>query len=85
MARWRLRVPICAAALACACAAFIWLPVPVRGVPAVEDLYCGAEDCYDVLGVAPTAAHSAIRKAYRKLSLKWHPDKNIDRQKEAQR
>lgn len=31
---------------------------------------------YEVLGVSPTADQSAIRKAYLKSSLKYHPDKN---------
>jgi len=30
---------------------------------------------YDILGVAPSATTSAIRKAYRKLALQYHPDK----------
>ncbi|KAI8092446.1 DnaJ domain-containing protein [Gilbertella persicaria] len=31
---------------------------------------------YSWLGVSPSASQADISKAYRKLSLKWHPDKN---------
>ncbi|ETW03350.1 chaperone DnaJ [Aphanomyces invadans] len=34
------------------------------------------EDYYDVLGVGMDASESDIKKAYRKLSLQYHPDKN---------
>lgn len=33
-------------------------------------------DLYDVLGLGRSASPSEIKKAYRQLSLKYHPDKN---------
>jgi molecular chaperone DnaJ len=33
-------------------------------------------DCYDVLGISKTASEDQVKKAYRKLAMKYHPDRN---------
>lgn len=47
-----------------------------------------SKDYFNILGVKENASKDEIKKAYRKLSLKWHPDKHAndpeDKKKEAE-
>jgi DnaJ-class molecular chaperone len=41
------------------------------------------QDYYDVLGLSRDADEAAIKKAYRKLAMKWHPDRHKDKDQDA--
>lgn len=50
----------------------------------LEGIYCGKENCYDVLGVTRSSTRSEIAKAYRKLARKYHPDMYRDAEAKAE-
>ncbi|XP_035699102.1 dnaJ homolog subfamily C member 25 homolog [Branchiostoma floridae] len=52
----------------------VFFPVFVMGQ--IQGLYCGEQNCYDVLGLTREATTREIGKAYRQLALKFHPDRN---------
>lgn len=41
--------------------------------------------CYEILGVERDSSDAEIKKSYRRLALKWHPDKNTDNSEESTR
>ena len=42
------------------------------------------KEYYKILGVPTDADEKTIKKAYRKLAMKWHPDRNPDNKDEAE-
>ncbi|XP_063534595.1 dnaJ homolog subfamily C member 25 homolog [Cydia strobilella] len=44
----------------------------------LEGIYCGKENCYEVLGVNRDVTKNEIGKAYRQLARKYHPDLHRD-------
>ena len=48
---------------------------PERQEAAEKFNYCEHDNCYELLGVEPTAGPIPIKRAYRRLAAEYHPDK----------
>ena len=43
-----------------------------------------AVDFHQILGVTPDASAAEIKRAYKRLAMRWHPDRNADPQAHVQ-
>ena len=52
----------------------------------LEGIYCGRENCYDVLNVTRDSTGNEVRRMYRRLAKKTHPDlfRDAEQKKEAE-
>lgn len=61
-----------------------WTPL-LTGRRSFSTETVGAIDPYQILGVQPAATTEEIKKAYKKLALQWHPDRNQGNQEAAEK
>ena len=53
-----------------------WLLLLLWIALATANDYCGQYNCYELLGVDRDATEPTIKKAFREMARKYHPDKN---------
>lgn len=57
-----------------ACCAALLLVGGARAAHLLEGIYCGTQDCYDVLNVTRETPKAEVARNYRQLARKFHPD-----------
>lgn len=56
-----------------------WMAISAGDLASIEELFsAGSPDPYKVLEIDASATDSEVKKAYRKLAVKFHPDKVLD-------
>jgi hypothetical protein len=63
-----------------------WEKVSINSVPrcgSCKERIIENRTYYQILEVPNDASHDSIKKAYRRLAMQWHPDKNPDKVEEA--
>ncbi|HBL38556.1 MAG TPA: molecular chaperone DnaJ [Flavobacteriales bacterium] len=56
-----------------------WMAIPAGDLNSIEEMFqAGSANPYTVLEVASEATDAEIKKAYRRLAIKYHPDKVLD-------
>ncbi|WFD31772.1 secretory subunit [Malassezia sp. CBS 17886] len=69
---WKVAVRIVVIAAGWALVAYLMRVIAVAASNSVHKLY----DPFEILGIATSATEKEVRRQYRKLSLKFHPDKH---------